>query len=57
MKHPLNLPAGSVRSILTLAVMATICTCVITSLPVSEGFYGMAGMVLAYYFKTREKEA
>lgn len=57
---PLNLPTGSVRAILALLLLGTACTCTILTAcktqATPEGFYGMAGMVIAWYFTTRDKK-
>jgi hypothetical protein len=55
---PLYLPAGSVRAIIALALIGTACACVACNKTIPEGFFGMAGIVVGWYFAKREaKEA
>lgn len=56
MRQPLNLPAGSVRALLALAVILTVATLALLKMAIPETLTTLAGMVVAYYFKARETE-
>jgi len=62
MRQPLNLPAGSVRAILSILVVLTGCVLAVigqlTGRPVQESFVGLLGTVIGYYVGSRQsKEA
>jgi hypothetical protein len=58
MKHPLNMPQGSVRAILALLLVTCVCLTAMYATyktgTAPEGFFGMAGIVIGYYFGTRK---
>lgn len=66
MRQPLNLPAGSVRAILALSLIWTVCALTAYVVVANRtdpivtaaltGISGMAGNVLAHYFRSRETE-
>lgn len=66
MRHPLALPAGSVRAILALSLIWTVCALTAYVVVANRtdpivtaalaGISGMAGSVLTHYFKSRETE-
>lgn len=67
MRNPLNLPAGSVRALLALSLIWTVCALTAYVVVASRtdpvvtaaiaGISGMAGNVLAHYFRSRETES
>jgi len=59
-KHPLALPKGSIRAVLSLLTIGGfIVACFVRSVPKENliALSGLAGMVSAYYFRTREEES
>lgn len=56
MRQPLNLPAGSVRAMLALAVILTVAALALLKMAIPETLTTLAGLVTAYYFKAREAE-
>lgn len=54
-KHPLNLPAGSVRAILALLLVSAVAVPVALARTVPESVIGLAGVVLGFYFRLREE--
>ncbi|MNL86312.1 hypothetical protein D3C87_2149720 [compost metagenome] len=55
MRHPLNLPAGSVRAILALLLVSAVAVPVAIGRSVPESAIGLAGVVLGFYFRLREE--
>jgi len=59
MKNPLNLPKGSVRSILALfsvvSIISAYIACVFTEASFPAELLAVATFILGYYFGVREK--
>ncbi len=51
--QPLWLPKGSVRAILTLAVILTAMYCFMVGIPIDETFKMLIATVVAFYFGSR----
>ncbi len=51
--QPLWLPKGSVRAILTLAVILTAMYCFMVGIPIDETFKMLIATVIAFYFGSR----
>lgn len=56
MRQPLNLPAGSVRAIATLALVGAVVGIAACGRNVPESVSTLAAMAVAYYFKARGEE-
>ena len=48
--EPLGLPKGSVRAILAIIMILTICILVSLQLVVSDVMWGLAGTIIGFYF-------
>lgn len=57
MRHPLNLPPGSVRAALALMLVAALCVPTAMGRTVPPEVAALAGAVLSYYFRARESES
>lgn len=53
---PLGLPEGSVRALLAILLTLTCCWLWLTGQTVPNELLAFAGVVVAYYFKTRADE-
>lgn len=56
MRQPLNLPAGSVRALVTLALVLAVIVIAVIGRQVPESLSTLAVMATAYYFKARGEE-
>lgn len=54
--EPLGLPKGSVRALITLAIVATACQQTIVGTIPIEAFLPTLGAVITYYFNQRSRE-
>lgn len=54
--EPLGLPRGSVRAILALLVAGTAMLLFAAQREVTDGLIGLVGVVLAYYFNSRNAD-
>jgi hypothetical protein len=53
-----GLPDGTIRAILALLVILTVCTCVLMKIPLPDWFVGLAGqVVIFYYWRERDKHS
>ncbi len=57
MPAPLNLPPGSVRAILALLLVSTLCVPTAMGRAIPPEVAALAGAVLSYYFRARESES
>lgn len=57
MRNPLNLPAGSVRAILALLLVGTVCAIAAVRKELPPGLEGLAGAAIAFYFRSRDTES
>lgn len=56
MKNPLNLPPGSVRALLALLLVGTVCGVATVRRELPPGLEGLAGAAIAFYFRARTDE-
>ena len=56
-EEPLGLAKGSVRAIIALALVATLCITSVLASAVPKGLLGIVAIVIGYYFGTRTAAA
>ena len=56
-EEPLGLAKGSVRAIIALALVATLCITSVLADAVPKGLLGIAAIAIGYYFGTRTAAA
>lgn len=56
-EYPLFLPKGSIRALMAMTLVVGSIGCVWMQIPNGEVIYTLAGVVITYYFNTRDKIA